>query len=153
MKLIDPTQEQLYYIKLCKLLREKGYSNGSTLSFVEFQDDFIYDEDPSHPESHKKGEISIYPNMYFKNNPKEDPNQYEMPTNEKINEWLYTEKGFYVSVSPVEFGFFKGNIYKKDNLKRWRFVAEVLNTSMDKTPNQAYIAAFHAVLNKYLNKE
>ena len=77
------SETQLAYFELCKLLKSVGYKQGSDKFFVIYNEDYVYDEDPDHPESHKKGEISVY-NMYHKNN-NDDINYYELPTLEEIN--------------------------------------------------------------------
>lgn len=81
------------------LLKRNGYSVGSRHSFVQFDDDYVYDGDTSHPESHCKGEIRIY-DFYFKNGA-DKPGQYELPDNLDVTDWLQTEFGVFFLIKTV----------------------------------------------------
>lgn len=139
-------ETQLDYFKLCKLLKNAGYKEGSDKFFIEYQEDYVYDEDPNHPESHKKGEIRVYPRYYKNSN--EEPNYFEMPTLEDINMWLLNETGFYVCIKITDGRYFDYDIYKKvENLTfvKYRLVSStILHIT---SPDETYINAFLSILN------
>ncbi len=71
---------------ICKLLYENDYREGSDWCITQYTEDYIYDDDPDHTESHLKGEIEVF-NFYQKNNDK-DEELYEMPTIYEVQKWL-----------------------------------------------------------------
>lgn len=81
--------------EIAKLAKECGFSEGSNNSYCEMQDDFIYDGDPNHPESHKKGEIRIY--SFYNINKENEEHTYEIPTYGKLIDWLAIEHNLLVS--------------------------------------------------------
>lgn len=138
------SETQLAYFELCKLLKKAGYKEGSDKFLVEYTEDYVYDEDPNHPESHKKGEISVY-NMYHKNN--NDINSYELPTLEEINNWLLKEKRFYVCLTITDGRYFDYNIYTKvDGLTFDEYKRLEQGGNKCTTPDDAYINAFTRIL-------
>ena len=42
------------------LLKESGFNKHTDYCITQYPDDYVYDEDPEHPESHKAGEIRVY---------------------------------------------------------------------------------------------
>ncbi len=71
---------------ICKLLYQNDYKEGSDWCIMQYTDDYIYDDDPEHAESHKKGEIEIF-HFYQKNN-NENAELYEMPTIYEVQKWF-----------------------------------------------------------------
>ena len=139
------SETQLAYFELCKLLKSVGYKQGSDKFFVIHNEDYVYDEDPDHPESHKKGEISVY-NWYHKNN-NDDINYYELPTLEEINNWLLKEKRFYVCLTITDGRYFDYNIYAKvDGIKFDKYKLSVQGGNKYTSPDDAYINAFTRIL-------
>ena len=140
------TEKQEAYICVCFLLKRLGYKEGSSSSVVVFDDDYVYDEDPDHPESHKKGEMRFY-DHYYKNSD-DDINRCEMPTLEEINMWLLNETGFYVCIKITDGRYFDYDIYKKvENLTfvKYRLVSStILHIT---SPDETYINAFLSILN------
>ena len=138
-------ETQLDYFKLCKLLKNAGYKEGSDKFFIEYQEDYVYDEDPNHPESHKKGEIRVYPRYYKNSN--EGPNYFEMPTLEDINMWLLNETGFYVCIKITDGRYFDYDIYKKvDDLTFDKYKLSEQGGNKCTSPDDAYINAFTRIL-------
>lgn len=85
---------------LAVLLKKNGYSVGSSHSFVKFDDDFVYDGDESHPESHRKGEVRIY-DFYFKNE-EDNPGQFELPDIMDTVDWLQEKSGVFFMIKPID---------------------------------------------------
>lgn len=147
-------ETQLDYFKLCKLLKNAGYKEGSNKFFIEYREDYVYDEDPNHPESHKKGEIRVY-NTYFRNC-KEGSSIYELPRLEDINDWLLNERDYYVCIGISDSTYFDAIIYKKekhllennDILNTYTLIERILGHI--KSPDEAYINAFIRILEHYL---
>ena len=140
------SETQLAYFELCKLLKKAGYKEGSDKFLVEYTEDYVYDEDHNHPESHRKGEIRVY-NRYFKNG-QETPNSYELPTLEEINNWLLKEKGVYVCITITNKRYFYYDIYLKvDNLTFDKYKLSEQGGNKCTTPDDAYITAFAYILN------
>lgn len=136
---------QLAYFKLCKLLKDFEYKEGSDKFLVIYNEDYVYDDDINHPESHKKGEMRVY-DRYFKNS-QEASNSYELPTLEEINNWLLKEHGVYICITITNKRYFDYDIYVKvNNLTFDKY--ELLMRSGNKctTPDDAYIAAFTYIL-------
>ena len=94
---------------IAKYFAKNGLSIGSTIGIAKYKDDYIYDEDPNHPESHKKGEIHVT-NFYNKN----DKNSfvYELHCSEVYLSWLAVNKFLY-----VQFNILKD----KNNDSYWNF--------------------------------
>ena len=139
------SETQLAYFELCKLLKKAGYKEGSDKFLVEYTEDYVYDEDPNHPESHRKGEIRVY-NRYFKNC-QEAPNSYELPTLEEINNWLLKEKKFYVCLTITDGRYFDYNIYTKvDDLTFDKYKLSEQGGNKCTSPDDAYINAFTRIL-------
>ena len=140
------TDKQKLYFALCILLKEYGYNEGSDKFFVVHTEDYVYDDEPNHPESYKKDDISVYP-RYHKNS-NEEPNYFEMPTLEDINMWLLNETGFYVCIKITDGRYFDYDIYKKvENLTfvKYRLVSStILHIT---SPDETYINAFLSILN------
>lgn len=51
------------------MLCELGYKSGENYSIHKMTEDYVYDDDPNHPESYKAGDIRIH-EFYFKNDEK-----------------------------------------------------------------------------------
>lgn len=86
-------EERLISFETAKLAKEKGLSIGSFEHYVEYYFDYVYDDDPTHPESHKSGDIR-HSHFYNKNNDgRTDSSQeqfgtYETPTQSLCQKWL-----------------------------------------------------------------
>jgi len=76
-----------------------GFSVGSDRCIVRYDSDFVYDGDPHHAESHKKGDVRIY-NLYMKNGP-DEPGAFECPDINTIISWLLLTYGIYADAVPV----------------------------------------------------
>lgn len=140
------TDIQKTYFSLCILLKAAGYSKGCDSFFIVHTDDYVYDEDPNHPESYKKNDISVY-NHYYKNS-KETLHHFESPMLEEINNWLLEEKGFYVCIRITNNRYFDYDIYKKvENLTFTKYNLVTTTMTHYTSPDEAYIDAFTILLN------
>lgn len=80
---------------MCVTLSKLGYCEGSEYGITQYTEDFIYDGDPSHPESHKKGDIEVM-RLYTKN--KKDMGLYEVPLIYEVGKWLRDNKKLNIMV-------------------------------------------------------
>lgn len=143
------TEKQEAYICVCFLLKKLGYKEGSRASVVVFDDNYIYDEDPDHPESHKKGEMRFY-DHYYKNSD-EDTNRCEMPTLEEINMWLLKQKGYYVGININDGKHFDYTVYEKQKgctISLFEWVGIIHGISESLNPEESYIKGFRSILTK-----
>lgn len=139
------TEKQEAYICVCFLLKRLGYKEGSRSSVVIFDDDYVYDEDPDHPESHRKGEIRFY-DHYYKNSD-ENANRCEMPTLEEINMWLLKQKGYYICLDISSNRYFGYQIFHQvENLTFNKYKLALLTITSITSPDVAYIRAFIDIL-------
>ena len=134
---------------IAKYFAKNGLAIGSTLGIAKYKDDYIYDEDPNHPESHKKGEIHVT-NFYNKN----DKNSfvYELHCSEVYLSWLAVDKSLYVRFNVLK--NVEGNIYWTFSLFNTK-TAEELKTvySHCKTYDEVMEkAVLYIVKNKILEK-
>lgn len=74
--------------EICEKLCLLGYSNGKNYCIKKFKEDYVYDDDPSHPESHKAGEVRNYP-FYYKNDDESAEKQmYEWVPLHDAADWI-----------------------------------------------------------------
>ena len=92
-----------------KLLRKAGFRRGSAAFYHRYPSDYVYDGDPSHPESHRKGEVYLY-TMYLKNDVKEDRYSYEAPSQQEVVEWLIGNYHLLVVVDTAKGGGFVAHV-------------------------------------------
>ncbi len=90
-------EKSLVTYKIAKKLFKKGYSVGSHNCITQYAEDYVYDEDPDHPESHKKGEIGCY-NFYHKNEEDEN-NLFEQPYIYDAFKWLREKYNIFCSIN------------------------------------------------------
>ena len=143
------SETQLAYFELCKLLKKAGYKEGSDKFLVEYTEDYVYDEDPNHPESHRKGEMRVY-DHYYKNSD-EDTNRCEIPTLEEINMWLLKQKGYYVGININDGKHFDYTVYEKQKgctISLFEWVAIIHGISESLNPDESYIKGFRSILTK-----
>ena len=93
--------------EIAKLLKDVGYQNGSHNVFIEYHKKFVYDGDPEHHESTKKGEVQFDSDFYTVNNYKDyDMSNkfstvYESPTHGEICDWLIEKHSIFCNVWPT----------------------------------------------------
>ena len=134
---------------IAKYFAKNGLSIGSRKGIVKYKSDFIYDEDPSHPESHKRGDVQVL-NFYVIN--KEDKEIFELHTYEEYLSWLVVNKSLYVRFNVLK--NVEGNIYWTFSLFNTK-TAEELKTvySHCKTYDEVVEkAVLYIVNNKILEK-
>ena len=95
-----------------RLLRNAGYRVGYQVFYHRFPSDFVYDGDPSHPESHKAGDVRIY-RFWFKNNEREDRHSYEAPLQSDVVVWIIHRYHLLLVVETVEGCGYVGQIKPK----------------------------------------
>lgn len=99
--------EQLISFETAKLAKERGYFNGCMASYTHFHEDYVYDNDPEHPESHKKDQIDLDDRWFHKNLQLEDYSNeyftvYEAPTQSLIQKWLRENNKILVETVAVD---------------------------------------------------
>lgn len=102
------------------LLKKCGFNEYTQYCIQKYTSDFIYDEDPDHPESHKKGDIRVYNFTYDPKNPQRS--LYPMITVAEAFEWLRKQEiPYLLTVAPKEDNPSDWNavIYKKDKSGNW----------------------------------
>ena len=108
-------KEQLVSFETAVLAKYKGFSIGSRYSIIEYLSDFVYDNDPSHRESHKVGELRSS-EFFNKNNAdvidfsNEYYRVYEQPTQTILQKWLRETHNINIS---IDFKF---------NIKKWDYI-------------------------------
>lgn len=73
-------------LELAKQLKKIGFNEPCDYSYTVYTSDFIYDGDPDHPESHKKGDIRIYD--FYNENSGNRKNTYSMPHLYDVQKWF-----------------------------------------------------------------
>lgn len=111
-------EEQLVSFETAKLAKEMGYFNGCRASYTHFYEDYIYDNDPEHPESHKKDQINLNDRWFHKNLSEEDCSNehftvYEAPTQSLLQKWLREKHSTDIQILGLIGHYFVG-INKKD---------------------------------------
>lgn len=77
-------------------MKRKGFAEYTSQCIVKYDEDFIYDEDINHPESHRKGDIRVYE---YNHRNEEDDNAVSLPSIDEAVNWL-REKGYHISFEP-----------------------------------------------------
>jgi hypothetical protein len=100
-------KEQLINFDNAKLAKEKGYINGDYRSYIQYHNNYNYDDDPNHPESYKKDDI-ILDNSFFQINnfEKNDMSNeyytlYEAPTQSLLQKWLREIHKIEISIETI----------------------------------------------------
>jgi hypothetical protein len=122
--------EDVVSFETAKLAKDAGYSNGTQLIYVQYGDNFIYDDDPEHPESHKKGEIRSY-NIWHHNgfdwsndNESNKDDIYEVPSHSMLYKWLRKHFNVQINILFVDTVlnnkplFYYGEVYYMTNERR-----------------------------------
>ena len=116
-----------YYVPVSYELAEKlyrlGFCAGTPQCITRYDSDFVYDGDPEHPESHRKGDIRMY-DFYHKNSA-DEPGLFECPTVEMLSAWLLLEHGIHVSSNP----------HQKDD-KSWEWYYIIMSLDKDMVENR-----------------
>ena len=86
-------QEQRITFDVAVLAKKYGFSVGTRAVFMKHKKSFVYDGDPNHGESFKKGEIAEYCDFYTINNSTYDLSGryneiYERPTQALLAKWF-----------------------------------------------------------------
>lgn len=84
-------EEKIIAFETAKLLKEIGFSVYLKTTYTQYHEEYIYDEDPTHPESYKKDEVRFNNRWYYKNS--EDSfskyfTVYEAPSQSLLQKWL-----------------------------------------------------------------
>lgn len=129
-------EEKIIEFKLAKIAKEKGFSIGGYNEYVQYHEEYIYDEDPKHPESHVKDEIRFIDRFYHKNSEKhcdysnEYFTYYEAPTQGLLQTWFRNKYNIDVTsnVMFVESGGREGKRYY------WEIIDYTLKLKEDLSP-------------------
>ena len=129
-------EEKIIGFNLSKTAKEKGFSVGGDCTYTKYHKDYIYDEDPEHPESYKKDEIEFNNRWFHKNLVEfsdfsnENNTTYEAPTQGLLQMWFRNKYNIDVTsnVMVVECGGRQGKRYY------WEIVDYALKLKEDLTP-------------------
>ena len=85
------------------LLPKAGFNSYAKMCVIRYDEDFIYDEDPEHPESHRAGDIRIY-DIYWEPLTGElyNKNLYPMMLQSSFLDWLREKKNLHVLLEPFK---------------------------------------------------
>lgn len=72
--------------ELAKKLKKYGFVEPCMHSYTQYTSNFVYDGDPDHPESHKKGDIHIYD--FYNTNDDNERTTYSMPHLYEVQRWF-----------------------------------------------------------------
>jgi hypothetical protein len=86
-------QEQRITFDIAVLAKKYGFSVGTRAVFIKHKKSYVYDGDPNHGESYKKGEIAEDGDFYTRNNSIYDLSGtyneiYERPTQALLTKWF-----------------------------------------------------------------
>jgi hypothetical protein len=126
----DTLREDIVGFETAKLAKQAGYSNGTMLSYIYYNSTYVYDLDPDHPESYKKGVIRARDNFWTKNGffndiehyiiDPDNPDQtyyklnqdlkegdvlwetFEAPSNSMLYKWIRQNYGIQITVTFVK---------------------------------------------------
>lgn len=91
-------------LKLAKKLKEYGYNEWCRYCVTVFSEDFVYDDDPGHPESHKAGEERAY---HFNNKNSDNGDcTYSLPHLYDVQKWLRENHGILLTIETRVQGFY-----------------------------------------------
>lgn len=97
--------------QIAKYFAKHGLSIGSRQGIKRHMSDYVYDEDPTHPESHKKNEIRIY-DFYVIN--RDESDIYELHSFNEYLRWLINYKSLYIQFNILSDA--ESNVYWTFNL-------------------------------------
>lgn len=112
-------EEDLIKFDTAKLAKEKGYMNGGYTSYTQYHTDYVYDDDPEHPESHKKDEIRFHDRFFHINDfEKNDLSNefftiYEAPTQSLLQKWLRKKYNIEIHIDSITQTNYKNRTIKK----------------------------------------
>lgn len=112
--------------EIAKLLKEIGFDVPTKMMIVKFDKDYIYDEDPNHQESHKKGEIRVY-DIYNINSQNEDY-AYSLPHLYNTQEWLRNQ--YNIHIEPII-----NKKQKQINIWNYKIINIETGTQINNIPN------------------
>lgn len=136
MKNLKNEHEVMVGYQLAEKLYRIGFVSGTEHCIIQYDSDFVYDGDPQHPESHRKGEIRVY-NFYHKNNG-EERNLFECPTIEHLVAWLLVVHHIYVNAVPT---------VNMKNSVHWEFeIMHIKDGHISKTRSGFYDSRTEALL-------
>lgn len=96
-------EEKEKFFDFAKNLSTLRFNDQCDLSLVKYKSDYVYDEDPEHPESHKAGEIrcrnGFYINEQVEITPK-DFERYAFPEFNKLEAWLRFKYDICLVITP-----------------------------------------------------
>lgn len=84
-------EEGLISYEVAQLAKQLGYTNGSSTNYISYGEDYVYDNDPNHPESFRKGEIRFNARTFWRNKSQDDDctfHLFESPTQSLLYKWL-----------------------------------------------------------------
>lgn len=96
-------EEKENLFDFAKNLSTLRFHDQCNLSLIKYKSDYVYDEDPEHPESHKAGEIrcrkGFYINEHIEITPK-DFERYGFPELSELEAWLRFKYDICLVITP-----------------------------------------------------
>ena len=86
--------------EICRKLSLIGYSVGSDCCITKFKEDYIYDDEPEHPESHKAGDVRLYDFFYKNDEESLERQMFECPDLDDVAIWL--SDNHYINIVPIK---------------------------------------------------
>lgn len=90
--------KQYVTLETASNMRGLGFNEWCETCFTIYDEDFVYDSDPEHPESHKKGEVGYY--KFTNRNLNNGSTCTSLPTFDEAFEW-FRSRGVHVCTEPV----------------------------------------------------
>ena len=90
-------KEELF--NFAKNLNTLGFNDQCDLSLTKYKSDYVYDEDPEHPESHKAGEIRCREGKFI-NQDNKYFEKYGFPELNKLEAWLRFKYDICLVITP-----------------------------------------------------
>lgn len=108
-------KEELF--NFAKNLSTLRFHDQCYLSLIRYKSDYVYDEDPEHPESHKAGEIRCRDGFYINEHietTQKDFERYGFPELHQLEEWLRFKYDICLVITPEyisDGGYYNTTIY------------------------------------------
>lgn len=79
-----------------KIAKDKGYNIPTQGLYIIYESDYVYDDDPNHPESHRAGDITE--RTYYHINSDDEVYTFSSPSQSDLQGWLRDVHQIYIDV-------------------------------------------------------
>lgn len=135
---------------IAKYFANNGLQIGSRMGIIKFKSDYIYDNDPTHSESHKKADIQVI-NFYTVNN--EDKEIFELHSFEEYLTWLTNNKSLYTQFNVLKDKesniYWTFSLYNTKNAELLKTVYKHCNSYNDALEKAISYIVNNKILEKY----